>query len=149
MPFQGSLQTAKQEKQTESLKGYIDETFSQHFRYDSLNDQQETFDKSSESWVECENNEQHVLRFLMQWMLVRHPLARKHALRFYSRLLGDTSVILLLHMRFYLFDYSSAQIRAKTCFTAQGDWDIEWDTFGHPRRRFEIFKDLSDEDIER
>lgn len=50
---------------------------------------QERYDYRSEQWIPCTENRQHVLRFLMQWVLVSSPLARRSTFDMYRRLLDD------------------------------------------------------------
>ena len=51
--------------------------------------QQEQYHTPSQRWIPCSENKQHVLRFLMQWVLVRSPLARMSSFDLYRSLFDD------------------------------------------------------------
>jgi hypothetical protein len=57
--------------------------------------QQEQFDTRTGKWQACSMNEQHILRFLMQWVLVLPPQARRNTFEMYGPLLRDKFVFLL------------------------------------------------------
>jgi hypothetical protein len=59
---------------------------------------QEEFNTRTGNWEISATNEQHILRFLMQWLLVASPDARRYSLELYGPLLGSMCVL-----RFSLF----------------------------------------------
>jgi hypothetical protein len=77
-----------------TLKEEIDEMFAKRYRLkrDSnveTTPSQEELNQLTGNWQACITNEQHILRFLMQWLLVASPGARQHALDLYGSLLRD------------------------------------------------------------
>jgi hypothetical protein len=77
-----------------TLKEEIDEMFSRRYRLNrgsnnKTTPSQEEFNQRTGNWQASITNEQHILRFLMQWLLVASPKARQHALGLYGSLLRD------------------------------------------------------------
>ena len=75
-------------KAKESLKDEIDQAFLARYRI-SPSGKQEEFDRANSRWQLCDTNEQHIIRFLMQWVLVRVPTMRRYTLHLYGHLLRD------------------------------------------------------------
>lgn len=121
LPFEASVSVAKASKRLESMKDKIDVAFAQLYRPSLKANQgsQEQFDVRSRSWIVCEESHQHILRFLMQWILVRDPALRRLTLDIYRG----------------IFDDSTCHERAKLSFITPGRWDYEWNAFGHPAVR--------------
>lgn len=84
-----------------SLKDEIDEIFAERYRLNldasgsKMTYFQEEFNVRTGNWQASVTNEQHILRFLMQWLLVASPQARQHALDLYGPLLRNRYVTML------------------------------------------------------
>ena len=99
LPFDGPSSDGNAIKLRSYIKDRIDHAFFGRYRLrqadltpDSMVASQwcqERYDFRSEKWIPCTENRQHVLRFLMQWVLVSSPLARRSTFDLYRRLLDD------------------------------------------------------------
>jgi len=136
-PFGGNERLMASAKAAESLKDDIDKLFLSRFRIVSTppgiedeivasapvrkeaRKEQETWDERHASWVSCQENRQHVLRFLMQWVLVHDPEARRSTFDLYLELLTEESWLDI----------------ARASFEEDGRWDREWRNYGRPSYR--------------
>jgi hypothetical protein len=99
LPFDGSSFDFSAIKLGGRMKDRIDHAFFERYRLrhvDLSTDLmvanhwcQERYDRRGEQWIPCTENRQHVLRFLMQWVLVSSPIARRSTFDLYRRLLDD------------------------------------------------------------
>lgn len=137
MPFDGNERALASAKVAEFLKDDIDKRFVSRFRVvstqhgvgnergadqpvrDEAYKEQEQWDEQCSSWVRCQENHQHILRFLMQWILVRDPESRRSTFDLYLKLLTEESWLNV----------------AKASFEEDGRWDREWCEFGRPSNR--------------
>jgi hypothetical protein len=67
---------------------------------------QEEFNVRTGNWELSQTNEQHILRFLMQWLLVASPDARRYALELYGPLLTPSLCV----TRFYIFPSAATNV---------------------------------------
>lgn len=129
-----------------SLKDEIDEIFAKRYRLNvdvsssKKTSFQEEFNVRTGNWQASVTNEQHILRFLMQWLLVAAPQARQHALDLYGPLLRDRCVPMLLQssLELSLILHRSCLELAKQAFESSGTWDDQWSKFGQPAIRFSV-----------
>ncbi|MCJ1251357.1 Ankyrin-2 [Trapelia coarctata] len=145
-PFRGSeksfdKQSMLLQKLRPSMKSEIDQKFFSRYRLvarphqlgnadtqrDSTNHCQfrflfaeEQFDVKTQRWMDCTDSLQHVLRFLMQWLLVRSPAARALAFDQHRRLLHDKNLWRV----------------AKEDFQTVGKWNLDWAEYGNSSIRF-------------
>lgn len=137
MPFSGNERALASAKAAESMKNDIDKRFRSRYRVMSTKDssemetgsnqpirkktlkEQEQWDEQISSWVRCQESRQHILRFLMQWVLVRNPESRRSTFDLYLNLLTEESWLEV----------------AKASFEEDGRWDREWHEYGHPSNR--------------
>lgn len=83
-------------KLEQTLKTYIDDRFLASYRVSYSFDQenpkydQELFDTKAQQWIPCYEQGQHVFRFLMQWLLVQSPHARRDTLDLYNVQITET-----------------------------------------------------------
>lgn len=109
-PFQGDLKAFNKLKLQPTLKQRIDEMFYTRYRICPFEPKtqsatapfghcrQEQFDRPSNRWVPCFENKQHLLRFMMQWVLVCSPRLRRNAFLLYERIFHDQYLCLQLSM---------------------------------------------------
>jgi hypothetical protein len=129
-----------------TLKDEIDEIFAKRYRLNlnisgnETTPHQEEFNVRTGSWQASATNEQHILRFLMQWLLVASPRARQHALDLYGPLLRNRYVTMLLQssLELPLILHRSYLELARRTFESPGAWDDQWSKFGHPEMRFPV-----------
>jgi hypothetical protein len=89
LPFDGTSSEFNAIKLGDDMKDRIDRAFFGRYRLRETDGYQQRYDCRSEQWIPCTENRQHVLRFLMQWVLVSSPLARRWTFDLYLRLLDD------------------------------------------------------------
>jgi serine/threonine protein kinase len=137
IPFGGSERALASTKAAESLKDEIDKRFESQFRTVFIQHEveiaidanqpgekmarkeQEQWDMQFFSWVSCQDNHQHILRFLMQWVLVKDPESRRSTFDLYLNLLTEETWLEI----------------AKASFEEDGRWDREWREYGRPPNR--------------